>query len=177
MSKRKTSRQKRVSQTNHPAKAKLADVKVKEQTPAEQKGEEPEVRIAEVAEPAETTETQKAIQIIEDIIDTKVDDSTDAKSPLKAAEAVTAPEATETVQEIKEPQFLDKFWFGNVFIPGVGVVSGRVRDDHFEIFKKKFESGQSKLPKADRLTLNINYWVRDNDELEKKLQEGKNKQA
>lgn len=162
-------RQNRSNQAgNHPAKAPAVKV-------IEQKVKEPDVKVIEVAEKA--TEAQKPIQIIEDIIDTKVDDSTDAKAPLKAADSATGPEATETIEEIKEPQFLDKFWFGNVFIPGVGVVSGRVRDDHYAIFLKKFESGQSKLPKADRLTLNINYWVRDTDELDKKLQEGKKQQA
>ena len=165
-------RQKRGSQTNHPAKVQAPQAEVQapqaeaiEQTTASRKTEE--LKAVKVDKPVEVPKPFETVKPYEE----------KTPEPLKPANVSTGPEATETVQEIKEPQFLNKFWFGNVFVPGVGTVNGRVRDDHYAIFIKKFESGQSKLPKADRLTLNINYWVRDNDELDKKLQEGKKQQA
>lgn len=156
-------RQNRSNQKSlHPAKEKAeADaLAAKEAEEVKAKKEAEEIEVKKIAD--EAAEKVKAeLQQLKD----------------EEAEQIETKETVEEKDEIKEPQFLDKFWFGNVFVPGVGTVNGRVRDDHFEIFKKKFESGQSKLPKADRLTLNIDYWVRDNDELDKKLQEGKKQQA
>lgn len=71
----------------------------------------------------------------------------------------------------------DKFWFGTVFIRGVGKVSGSVREDHYEKFIENFKRGQqeSDLPEQDQQELDIDYWIRDVDELEEKKKREKKK--
>jgi hypothetical protein len=72
----------------------------------------------------------------------------------------------------KNSEYTNKFWRGNVFIKGVGVVNGAVRNDHLEKFKaeQKRIKIQSKLSDQDQPEFNIDDWVKDVDELELKRQ-------
>ena len=161
-------RQNRNNQSGtRPAKAKVQSVKVDEQISANEALDVINEIVSEPAKPTiptpERSEAPEKPEVPERFELDQIQEQ--AKEEKDVSEIAKV--------EIKEPEYLDKFWFGNVFVPGVGTVNGRVRTDHFEQFKNRFESGQARLPKADRLKLNIDYWVRDNDELDKKLKEGK----
>ena len=62
-----------------------------------------------------------------------------------------------------------KYWFGNIFIRGVGVVNGEVREDHLAKFKAQFKAGcaASELPDRDIPKLDLDYYIRDKDYLVK----------
>jgi len=75
----------------------------------------------------------------------------------------------------KDSEFTDKFWRGNVFIKGVGVVNGPVRNDHLEKFKAEMKRIKlaSKLSEQDQPDFDIGKWVKDVDELELKKRRDK----
>ena len=72
----------------------------------------------------------------------------------------------------KDSEYIEKFWRGNVFIKGIGVVNGKVRNDHLEKFKSEQRriKALSKLAEQDQPTFNIDDWIKDTDLLEEKRQ-------